>query len=424
MSRIKINQVYNDELFNSKHTKEADIIILYGGSSSGKSYYTLGQHIPLSFAKGEKRNWLILRKVNRTVKKSVYNEFKKGIISLGIDSDFRENKSEQIFTHKSGYQVIFSGLDDREKIKSITPAKGVITNIVMEEATDFDRQDLKQLEKRLRGKSEYKKQIWLLFNPIHRTHWIYEDFFKDHWEDKRYKDNSYHIQKITAQGRNIIIIRVTHYDNKQLEEDDRRKLETEVDEYMFKVYTLGEFGVIGETIFKNWVKDDLSDLEESWEYFYYGLDFGFNPDPNALLKVGINERKKEIYIFQEWGGINLDNEEIAEAIKPIVNTNPVICDSAEPKSLKELKKYRIHAIEAKKPQGSIKTGIKYLQKFKIIVDYKCRNTIRELSTYKNETDKNGNVLPQPEDKNNHWIDALRYALNKKIMSNTGFYKGG
>lgn len=415
-SDVKINPCYFNELYESEHRNKSDLIILYGGASSGKSYYVLGQHIPLSFAKEEKRNWLILRKVNRTVKKSVYTEFKKGIQTLGIEGEFKENKSEQTFTHKSGYQVIFAGLDDREKIKSITPAKGVFTDIVMEEATEFDEQDYKQLEKRLRGKTEYKKQIWFLFNPIHVEHWIYKKFFND-WVDKRYDDGTYHIQNYEIEKRKVLIMRVTHVDNEELTDDDRYRLENETDDYMYDVYTLGKFGVVGELIFTNWVKADLSEIPR--DRLFHGLDFGFYPDPNAYVQCAINKNKKELYILNEWIGYKMDNEDIAHHLKDYVKNDILYADSAEPKSIKELKNYGLYTKAVKKGQGSIETGIKYLQKYKIIVDYKCKNVIRELSLYQNKKDKNGNVLPVPEDQNNHFIDALRYALNPEIMGGTG-----
>ena len=409
MNTININSCYYNEIYNSEHRKNADINVLYGGASSGKSYYMLGQHIPLSFLKKEKRNWLVLRKVNRTVKKSVYSEFKKGLYSLGLENNFKENKSEQTFTHKSGYQVIFSGLDDREKIKSITPKKGILTDIVMEEATDFYKDDFKQLLKRLRGPFEEKKQLWLLFNPIYKTHWIYTTFFSE-WENKRYEDNSYHIQKYKVDNLETLIMRTTHYDNKFLAEEDHYRLENETDDYFKKVYTYGDFGVIGNLIFTNWIKDDLSDITP--DMYYHGLDFGFHPDPCAYVKSGINLKKKEIYIFDEAYVQNATSDIIYYLIKDKVKNDLLICDK-ELRTIKELKQLGIQAIPAEKGKGSIKEGIRFLQKFKIFIDKnKCPNLIREFSLYQNKKDKYGEPLPEPEDKNNHGIDALRYSFER------------
>ena len=414
---MTINSPYLVEILeNDLVETKTDVIILYGGASSGKSFFMFDQYIPLEMEKG-KRNFLCVRKVARTLSDSIFNEIQKGLFETSLITHYKINKSDKKFVHVLGKEIKLIGLDDPEKIKSITPVSGVWTDIVVEEATELEERDFKQLLKRQRGKSEVKKRIWLLFNPISQEHWIYKNFFKK-WEDKRYKDNSYHIQFNKVNGLNVLIMRTTIFDNDFLEEEDKRKLLEETDEYFKDVYTFGKFGSIQGVIFregKNWYVDDLQKEKNRYDNFRYGLDFGFNPDPNAFIEVAIDERRKEILVFSEWGAIEVDNEYIANAL--INKTNGLlIADSAEPKSIVELNKYGLRTVGAVKGAGSIETGYKFLKKYIIRVDKSCENLIRELRTHKNKSDKNGNILPVPEDKNNHWIDALRYALNYEIMN--------
>ena len=167
VSKRCFNPVYLPYLEDETYTQ-----IFYGGSSSGKSYF-LAQRVVWDMLKGG-HNYLIVRKVARTVRKSVYNEITKAISFFKASKLFVENKSEMVITGPNGYQVMFAGLDDVEKVKSITPAKGVITDIWVEEATEADYGDIKQLRKRLRGRSSVEKRIILSFNPVYQTHWIYK----------------------------------------------------------------------------------------------------------------------------------------------------------------------------------------------------------------------------------------------------------
>ena len=106
----------------------------------------------------------------------------------------------------------------------------------------------------------------------------------------------------------------------------------------------------------------------------------------------------------------MTNREIADIIEPKVSNRMVICDSSEPKSIEEIRRYGINARGAEKWKGSIEFGIKKLQEYKIIIDVSCINAKNEFQKYKYKEDRNGNVLPIPTDKDNHLIDALRYAM--------------
>ena len=396
------NEVYIPYLQDDTPTQ-----IFYGGSSSGKSVF-LAQRTVLDVMKGG-RNYLVIRNVAKTIRGSVYNEIIKAISRMGLNRFFIVLKSEFTITCFNGYQILFCGLDDPEKIKSITPAKGVITDIWIEEATEIEYNAYKQLTKRLRGRSKVAKRITLSFNPILQDHWIYKEFFLNVWDDskRKYKDDK------------LSILKTTYKDNRFLTEQDIKALEDETDRYFYEVYTLGNWGVLGAVIFKNWRVEDLSWLKPIADNFRNGLDFGFAEDPSALPHTHYDKKKKTIYVLDELYMPGLTNDMLAIEVKKIIGNQLVVCDSAEPKSIKELRKYGVNAIGAKKGKDSVNHGIQWLQQHTIVVDVKCQNMKNELMKYKWKEDKNGNVLPVPVDKDNHLIDALRYAYEDDMRAATG-----
>jgi len=324
---------------------------------------------------------------------------------MGLNRFFTVLKSEFTITCFNGYQILFCGLDDPEKIKSITPAKGVITDIWIEEATEIDYNAYKQLTKRLRGKSKVSKRLTMSFNPILQDHWIYKEFFLNVWDDskRKYKDDK------------LSILKTMYKDNRFLTEQDIRALEDETDKYFYEVYTLGNWGVLGHVIFKNWRVEDLSWLRDIADNYRNGLDFGFAEDPSALAHTHYDRKKKTIYVLDELYMTDLTNDLLATEVKKIIGNQVVVCDSAEPKSIKELRQYGVNAVGAKKGKDSVNHGIQWLQQQTIVVDVKCQNMKNELMKYRWKEDRHGNVLPVPVDKDNHLIDALRYAYEDEFF---------
>lgn len=254
---IYVNDVYIPFLKEERMTQ-----IYYGGSSSGKSFF-LAQRVVIDNLNGV--NWLLTRNIGKTIRNSFFNEIKKAISAYGVSHLYSINKSDMVITCKdNGKQILFAGLDDVEKLKSITPANGVLERIWIEEATEVKREAYLQLKKRLRGYSPFKKSITLSFNPILKTHWIYQDFFKN-WQDNKtvYKDNE------------LSILKTTYKDNKFLTPDDIYSLENESDEYFRNVYTYGNWGVLGHVIFKNWHVEDLSNLIPQFDHIYSGVSLKF-----------------------------------------------------------------------------------------------------------------------------------------------------
>jgi len=376
--------------------------IFYGGSGSGKSVF-VAQRSVVDLMRGG-RNYLICRQVGRTLRGSVFTEICRVINQWGVGKLFAINKSDMLITCTNGYQIIFAGLDDVEKLKSLTPAKGVITDVWVEEATETDRASVKQLYKRQRGGSDNTpKRLTLTFNPILQTHWIYEDYFsRIGWTDKQ---TDYKADDLT-------ILKTWYIHNKFLTPDDVRDLENETDKYYRDVYTFGNWGVLGNVIFTNWRVEDLSEMQDQFTNRRIGLDFGFSSDPAAMPMTHYDRAHKTIYVYDELYECGLTNDVLADEIRPRLGDDYITCDSAEPKSIAELVRYGIRAGAAVKGKDSVTHGIQWLQQQTIVVDTKCINMQNELRSYKWKEDAAGNAIRQPVDKNNHLIDALRYAYEQ------------
>lgn len=407
MRNMAINLEINPDVFNPIYLKHQlnnnnRYQIYFGGSSSGKSF-SLAQRTVLDVFKGN-RNYLIVRNVQSTLKRSCLNEITKAISNFKLNEYFQVNKTDMIITCKlNNKQILFCGLDDVEKVKSITPIDGVITDIWVEEATETDYKAVKQLDKRLRGKSKVVKRLTLSFNPILKDHWLYTEYF-DIWEDdKQYVEKD-----------NVSILKTTYKDNKFLAEDDIKALENESDRYYYEVYTLGNWGVLGAVIFKNWRVEDFSDIESAFDNFRHGIDWGFADDPFAYVKSHYDRMRRKLYICDEIEAVGLLNREAAPLVSKKANRELVICDNASPKDVAEFNDLRVNAVSARKGAGSIEYGIKFLQGLEIIIHPRCQNFKNEINKYKYKEDKNGNILPIAVDKDNHLIDALRYSLENDM----------
>jgi phage terminase large subunit len=404
---VKISRRLYNQLYYQFLKAQQRVQIFFGGSSSGKSVF-VAQRCIEDLMRGN-RNYLCVRQTRTSLADSVLNELIRVIDRYNLKSLFNINESRLKITCANGYQAICRGLDDPEKIKSVVPKKGALTDIWVEEATETQKDSIKNIVKRLRGKAAgLRKRLTLTFNPILQSHWIYKDFFGK-WIDGE------QVQRTRDQ----LIVHSTYKDNRFLERDDIRALEDESDSYFYDVYTLGKWGVLGDIIFKNWTTADLKndDISKTFDSFRYGLDFGFSNDPTAFNGLYYHKASRTLYVVDEWSDKEVTNRQIAEALKPRVNGNGsnVICDSAEPKSIKELNNYGLPSIGAKKGPDSILHGIQWLKQQNIVIDNSCVNTKRNFQQYHWKKNKLGEVLNVPVDKYNDHIDDIRYACEDLMM---------
>ena len=406
-----INKVYHEYL----NLDDIRLQIFFGGSSSGKSVF-LAQRCVLDMMKGH-RNYLIIRNVAKTIRNSVFNEIKSAIYRFKLDAYFDKNKSDMVITCLlNGRQILFSGLDDPMKVHGIKPQIGVITDIWIEEAWEVSKPSVKELTKRLRGIAKIPKRITYSFNPIMRTHWIYKDYFKGKFadDDKVYRDEQ------------VSILRTTYKDNAFLMQDDIDALENETDRYYYEVYTLGHWGTLGNVIFKNWRIEDLSDIIAHFDSYRNGLDFGFSNDPTAFIRSSLIKSKGNLYIVDGsylttvkdgHQSYELTNPEIAERLRKPVGTEIIRCDSAEPKSIEELRQNGlIGAIAAVKGKDSVNFGIQWLKQWNIIIHHTLQDVINEFQLYQWRVDADDEATNEPIDKDNHEIDALRYSWSDILFA--------
>jgi phage terminase large subunit len=356
--------------------------ILYGGAGSGKSYF-IAQEIILNMLMSGDYDYLIVRKVGRTIRHSVFRLLQSIISEWNLNDYFTINKSDMHITSRSGSVLISSGLDDVEKLKSIAN----ITNIWIEEASEITQEDFQQLDLRLRGKSKINKQITLSFNPVSSQSWLKRYFFD-------------------REPENTTIIKTTYKDNRFIDEEYKKVIEElkETDYTYYQIYGLGNWGTPGNLIYHNYKVTE--NMPEQFDEIIYGLDFGYN-NPSALVRVGLKD--KNVYILQELYESKLTNADLIEKLKPLIenkNSN-IYGDTAEPQRIEEISRAGYNIYPSDK---SVKDGIDYVKRQKIYIHPDCDNVIAEMQTYKWKEDRNGNVLDEPVKFRDHLMDALRYCL--------------
>ena len=346
-----------------------------------------------------RQSTLVVRQVARALRASCLNEVVKAAGRLGLAGFFALNRTDMTYTCQvSGAQVLFAGLDDVEKVKSITPAKGVLTAVWVEEATETAWADVKQLEKRLRGISRHPKRMTLTFNPVSRGHWIYGEFFAGFTTPAGAGDGQAADPAHDLPGQPLLMA------------DDRAAIEGERDGYFRSVYTLGEWGDAGSAIFTAWRAEDLSALRKRADCLRCGLDFGYAGDPAAAVLAHYDRRNKRLYILDELYLRGLSNDGLAARLKAFAGGCPVVCDSAEPKSIAELRRLGVRAHPARKGPDSVLHGIQWLRQHEMVVDARLTHIKEELANYRWRKDSRGQAMPIPEPGQDHLIDALRYAM--------------
>lgn len=293
----------------------------------------------------------------------------------------------------NGSSFLLKGLDDPEKIKSITG----ITDCWMEETTELTSEDFDQLILRVREKVD-NSQFFCSFNPVSKANHVYKRWFSP---DSVISDSTF-------------VLKTTYKDNLKLTPDYVEILENTIktNPVYYKIYALGEFCSLDKLVFTNWKVDNFNYNDIKGELLV-GLDFGFSIDTTALIASVLDEHNKKIYIFKEWGSTNKTNNEIARVIESLgFGKSTIVADSAEPKSIEEIRRCGIYRIkESVKGRDSVIHGIQRLQQYEIIVHPSCEKTITELENYSWKKDRqSGEYVNEPIDDFNHFIDALRYSL--------------
>ncbi len=404
----KPSKVFNKQIYNQLNDYDTFTEVHYGGASSGKSHGVV-QKVVLKALKpwNKPRRVLFLRKVATTVKDSIFEDVLACLSSFGILDRCKVNMSDYRIILPNKATFIFKGMDNPEKIKSI---KG-LSDVVMEEATEFTLDDYTQLTLRLRDKGHVKKQIYLMFNPVSKVNWVYSYFFVN-------------------KQKNTKIIQSTYKNNRFLDDTTKENIEDLANRNpaYYKIYALGEFATLDKLVFPKYTKRLLNRNELVHLPSYFGLDFGYVNDPSAFIHLKIDEVNKKIYFIEEYVRKGLLNDQIAQAIIDLGYQKEIItADSAEKKSIAEIKRLGVSRIRAaKKAPDSVIQGIQFLSQYQFIVDERCVKLIEELENYTWKKDRNTNEYTNtPVDSYNHVIDATRYAvenIHNQVKIKT--FKGG
>ena len=370
-------------------------LVFYGGAGSGKSHF-IAQRLVYKALK-DTRKILVLRKVNRTTKASTFQLLLDTLNQFGILNYCVINRTDFSITLPTGSQFLCMGLDDPEKIKSITG----LTDAWLEEATEFSLDDFSQVNLRVRDPKAENQEVILSMNPVSRANWTYLQFFAENPDLDEFR-------------KTVRIVHTTYKDNPHLPEAYVQALlmMKATNEVYYKIYALGEFGSLDKLIYNNWQKMDF-DPDTIKGQLLCGLDFGYTNDPTAFTASILVENERRIYIFKEWGGTGYLNNAIADQIKEMGFAKSIICaDSAEQKSIDEIKRLGISRIKpCVKGKGSVLQGIQKLQQYELIVHPSCENVIEELENYAWKKDRQTNeYINEPAEGFDHYMDSLRYSL--------------
>lgn len=341
-------------------------------------------------------NTLVVRKVERTLRDSAYSDLKWAIERLGVSHLWQCKTSPLEITYRpTGQKIIFRGMDSPFKITSISVSHGVLNFLWIEEAYEITKEDdFNTIDESIRGllPDGYFKRVTITFNPWSELHWLKRRFFDNPQE-------------------NVLALTTTYKCNEFLSatdiamyEDIRRRSPARA-----KIACDGDWGISEGLIFDNWHTEDLSEQANQFDHLYYGCDFGYSVDPNALIKIHYDKTRRKIYVLDEYYKAGMTDEELVRIAKEFVGREYITCDSAEPKTINYLCNHGVNAVPAIKGADSINRGIRWLLSNEIIVDSKCQNFIREISLYCWQEDKFGKPMARPVDADNHLIDALRYA---------------
>lgn len=371
---MKVNQCYrSDFIYNGRY------LVLLGGAGSGKSYFATQKLIIRAMQ--TKHRFLVLRKVERTIRESVFKLFTSVLLEENLSEMVSINKTDKTIRFKNGSEIIFAGLDDPEKIKSIAG----ITGMWLEEATEFSEADFDQLDLRLRGLGNDYKQIILAFNPIDHRHWLKRRFF----------DNNLPNAKTN---------KTTYLDNAFIDEEYKVKMEQlkDQDENLYNIYALGNWGVpLKGLIYKEWKiysRKPKGDI-------VYGLDFGYNA-PSGLVKITFDD--EQIYVEELLYESGLTTYQLVDRLKEFeLKDDPIYCDAAAPDKIEELYNSGFNTQPADK---NVTEGIEKVKSMPLYIHEHSENLKKELQTYKWAQDKSGILLDKPLKYNDHLLDAMRYAV--------------
>ena len=420
----------HQDIKEGKHS----IYNLPGGRGSGKSSFVALEIIE-GMMEDPDANGIVFRRYANTLRESVFAQLQWAIDELGVYKLWRANVSPMAYTYlPTGQQILFRGLDDAGKLKSIKPRRGRFAWIWFEEFSELNgsNQVRSVLQSVVRGGDGFR--IFNSFNPpISRANWANKYILTP--DDRALLFHStYKMMPQEWLGESFLL--------------EAERL-AEINERAYRHEYLGEATGSGGEVFPNLEAREITDDEvQQMQYIYSGLDFGFSVDPCAFIVMSYDSKKQTLYLLDEIYRRGMTNAAIAEAIKAKGYKTPgyvsafeptytgtngepgiyrkttgtvpkvlplIICDSAEPKSIQDLRNAGLKVKGCTKYAGCVEYRIRWLQGKRIVIDPKrTPNAYKEFSEYEYQTTKDGEFLASVPDKNNHAIDAVSYGLDMLI----------
>jgi phage terminase large subunit len=377
MREISVTNVF-DRLFRST----SNVIVCRGGARSSKSY-SIAQYITHRLVDTEEQSAiLITRKTMPSLKITAYKLIVDLLKDYGYYNHCYHNKTDNIIIYgPTNSFIYFVSIDDSEKIKSTE------WNVIWaEEATEFKYDDYLVLKTRLSAPTKKINQLILSFNPISSLHWI----------KQRVVDVEKEVDEIVS----------NYKDNPFLSQDyiDILLSLNEQDKNYARVYVDGEWGSLDHIIYANWgIVNNIPTFDRT----IYGCDFGYNAQ-TAITECGLITNTNDVYLTEKLYRSEMTNKDLIGWIKNNLPSGSIIfCDSAEPNRIAEMKQAGINARQSDK---SVKDGIDFCRRKKLLIDSNSINLIKEIQSYTYKTDRAGQVLDEPVKFNDHLCDSFRYAL--------------
>lgn len=376
---------------------------LKGGRGSTKSSF-ISVEIPAGFLRDSEANAIVLRKYGVSLEKSVYNQILWALEQMELTPYWRAYKSPlRLVYTPTGQEIVFLGMDDPQKLKSLKPAHGYYKYVWFEEVSEADGMDEIRsiIQSVVRGGEKFV--VFYSFNPpANQSNWVNQEVLTPR-DDKIVHHSTYLDVPKEWLGRQFFI------------EANHLK---EVNELAYRHEYLGEATGTGLTVFPNVVIREITDEEiKQFDNIKQGIDWGYAADPFSFVKTHYSRTFKRLYIFDEIYEYGMLNAQAIELVnQKLEYYGSLTADSEDPKSIGEFWDAGIDIRGAKKGPGSRGYGYKFLQGMEqIIIDPdRCPNAAREFSTAEFEKEKDGNVRNEYPEKNDHTIDATRYALEDEM----------
>ena len=402
MTKVKLDKLIAPSFYSVHNALKRDRYTHYwlkGGRGSTKSTFASVQII-LGMMQDPDANAVVLRKVGQYLKDSVYEQLAWAIDKLGVSHLWKMTENPMVMTYlETGQKILFRGADKPKKTRSTKFSKGYAKFIWYEEVDEFHgTEEIRTINQSLmRGGPRFV--VFYSFNPPASVrNWVNAELLIDR-ADRLIHHSTYLDVPKEWLGEPFII------EAEHLKKTNERAYNHEY---------LGEVTGTGGEVFTNVTIRDIGDEEiNRFDRIKRGLDFGYASDPLHYGVCHFDKTRRRLYIFHEVHKVGLSNRVAVDLIKQEnVNNEPIVADSAEPRTINEFRGLGLKITGARKGPGSVEHGIKFLQDLEeIIIDKKrCPNTAREFLHYELEKDREGNFKADFPDKNNHSIDCFRYAL--------------